>query len=60
MTHTDHFRAGGRVAIAGIGETDYVRGSPDPPVALMIRAAAEAIAADKQSIRTDGRQKPPG
>ena len=34
----------GKAAVAGIGETDYMRGSPHTPVELMLQAAIEAIA----------------
>jgi acetyl-CoA acetyltransferase len=33
---------GGRAAIVGVGETDYVRGSPHTPLELMIEATAAA------------------
>jgi acetyl-CoA acetyltransferase len=34
----------GSCAIVGVGETDYVRGSPESPADLILQASAEAIA----------------
>jgi len=54
-------RLSGKVALVGVGETDYVRGSDESPVRLMIRASLEAIEdAGLQRSDIDAIIPPPG
>ena len=51
----------GRQAIVGVAETDYVRGTEEAPLAMMLRASLEALGeAGLEPSHVDGIIPPPG